>query len=80
MGSDLEIPRRKTLVSSMTWVASSVMIQEGEKKVFKVVNHDGSESSVVLTREGDAVTARFEDSSSGNLQVAEGETEIYVKL
>lgn len=80
MSTDIELPRNKSLVPSMTWVASSVMVQEGERKVFKVVNHDGSESSVVLTREGDAVTARFEDASNGNLIVAEGETEIYIKL
>lgn len=80
MSMDLEVPARKTLVTSMTWVASSTMVEEGEEKSFTVHMHDGSEVAVVLTREGNAVIARLENDLDRSLQVAEGMTEIYVKI
>ena len=80
MSMDIEIPARKTLVASMTWVTSSTLVQEGEKKSFVVKIHDGTKISVVLTREGDAVIARLEANPDRTLQVAESESEIYVKF
>ena len=80
MSKDLEVPARKTLVTSMTRVTSSMMVKEGEEKSYTVVMHDGSEVTVVLTREGNAVIARLADALDHSLQVAEGMTEIYVKI
>lgn len=80
MSMDLEVPARKTLVTSMTRVTSSMMVKEGEEKSYTVVMHDGSEVTVVLTREGNAVIARLADALDHSLQVAEGMTEIYVKI
>jgi hypothetical protein len=56
------------------------MVKEGEEKSYTVVMHDGSEVTVVLTREGNAVIARLADALDHSLQVAEGMTEIYVKI
>lgn len=77
---DIEIPARKTLVTSMTWVANSSLVHEGEPKTLNVVNHDGSVSSVVLTRQGDTVIAHIEGTPEPSMQVAEGEKEIYVRF
>jgi hypothetical protein len=57
-----------------------MMVKEGEEKSYTVVMHDGSEVTVVLTREGNAVIARLADALDHSLQVAEGMTEIYVKI
>lgn len=80
MGTQLEVPANKTLVTSMTWVTSSDLLQEGETKSFNVKGHDGIVSKVVLTREGNAVIAQLSSPFGGTLEVAEGETEIYVKF
>lgn len=80
MSMDLEVPPDKTLVSLMSWVTSSNLVQEGERKSFTIKIHDGTKVAVVLTREGGAVIARLEVDPDYTLQVAESESEIYVKL